>query len=46
MLIERVASDAILDEAYAWVCHRRRDHPDNAEIWWFRRNWASGNVWL
>jgi RNA-directed DNA polymerase len=41
MLIERIASDAILDEAYAWLCRRRRDYPANTDIWWFRRNWAS-----
>ncbi|MEP1352872.1 MAG: reverse transcriptase/maturase family protein [Tateyamaria sp.] len=43
MLIELMASDDILDEAYAWLCHRRRDYPANADIWWFRRNWASEN---
>ena len=41
MLIEQIASDAILNEAYAWLCHRRRDYPANADVWWFRRNWAS-----
>lgn len=40
MLIEQIASDAILDEAYAWLCHRRRDYPANADIWSFRRNWT------
>ncbi|MCE8554315.1 group II intron reverse transcriptase domain-containing protein [Ruegeria pomeroyi] len=39
MLIEQIASDAILDEAYTWLCHRRRDYPANSDIWWFRRNW-------
>lgn len=39
MLIEQIASDAVLDEAYAWLCHRRRDYPANADIWPFRRNW-------
>ena len=39
MLIERIASDAVLDEAYAWLCHRRRDYPANADIWPFRPNW-------
>ena len=41
MLNERIASDAFVDEAYVWLCHRRRDYPANADIWWFRRNWAS-----
>ncbi|WP_135505237.1 reverse transcriptase/maturase family protein [Roseovarius aestuariivivens] len=39
MLIEQIVSDDILDEAYAWLCHRRRDYPANADIWSFRRNW-------
>ena len=39
MLIELMASDDILDEAYAWLCYRRRDYPANADIWSFRRNW-------
>jgi hypothetical protein len=46
MLIGRITSDAILDEAYAWLCHRRRDYPANADVWWFRRNWASEKVRL
>jgi hypothetical protein len=41
MLIDKMASDAVLDEAYAWLRHRRRDHPANADIWSFRRNWGS-----
>jgi hypothetical protein len=40
MLIEKIASDAVLDEAYAWLCLRRKDYPDHADVWDFRRNWA------
>ena len=39
MLILKVASDAVLDEAYTWVCHRRRNYPANAHIWSLRRHW-------
>lgn len=39
MMMEQIASDAIMDEAYGWLCHRRRDYPANADIWSFRRNW-------
>jgi retron-type reverse transcriptase len=46
MLIEQIASDEILDEAYAWLCRRRRDYPTNTDIWWFRCNWASEKVRL
>ena len=23
-----------------WLCHRRRDYPDHADVWSFRRNWV------
>lgn len=39
MMMEQIASEAIMDEAYAWLCHRRLDYPANADIWSFRRNW-------
>lgn len=41
MLIGRIASSVILDEAYAWLCLRRRNYPANSDVWWFRWNWAS-----
>ena len=37
--LARLASDAILDTAYAWLCKRRRDYPANADIWSFRWRW-------
>ncbi len=39
MMLARLASDAVLDAAYGWLCHRRRDYPDNADVWSFRRHW-------
>lgn len=41
MQIVDVASDTILDAAFAWLCHRRRDYPARADIWNFRRNWTA-----
>jgi hypothetical protein len=32
MLIKRIASDAVLDEAYDWLCRRWRDFPA-ARVW-------------
>lgn len=29
-----------LDDAYAWLCHRRRHFPPNADIWHLRFHWA------
>ena len=39
MLLDQIASDAVLEDAYAWLCHRRRDYPANADVWSFRRDW-------
>ncbi|MCH8155417.1 MAG: hypothetical protein IH786_09195 [Proteobacteria bacterium] len=39
MMLSRVASDAILDAAYAWLRKRRRDYPADADVWSFRRHW-------
>jgi len=38
-LTAALASDAVLDGAFAWVCRRRRDWPADADIWSFRRDW-------
>lgn len=39
MLLDQIASDAVLEDAYAWLCHRRRDYPANADVWSLRRDW-------
>ena len=39
MPLGRLASDAVLDAAYGWLCHRRRDYPADADVWSFRRHW-------
>ncbi len=41
MLIIRIASDAILDQAYAWLCHRRKGYHANTDVWHFRWNWQA-----
>ena len=38
-LTAALASDAVLDAAFAWVCQRRRDWPADADVWSFRHNW-------
>jgi RNA-directed DNA polymerase len=30
---------AQLDDAYTWLCRRRRHFPSDADIWWFRRHY-------
>ena len=40
-LIEQVASDNVLNQAYAWLCHQRRKQHHNRDVWWLRYHWAS-----
>ena len=41
ILLDRLASDAVLDAAHEWLCHRQRDYPDHADIWSLRRDWTN-----
>ena len=40
-LLARLTSDAVLDCAYAWLCHQRRRWPDASDVWSLRRNWTA-----
>jgi hypothetical protein len=40
ILIAQLTSDAVLDAAYDWLCRRRREYPDHADIWVVRRDWG------
>ena len=35
-----------LDDAYDWLCHRRRHFPPNADVWHLRFHWAREKVHL
>ncbi len=39
-LIEEIASDEMLEQAYQWLCERRRDYSHNDEVWEVRYRWA------
>ncbi len=39
-LMEAIASDAAIDEAYAWLCERRKDYAPDADVWHLRFRWA------
>ena len=39
-LIEILTSGLVLDTACGWLCQRRKDFPDQDDIWWFRFHWA------
>ncbi len=36
-----MASESVLDTAYGWLCKRRKDYPEHADVWSFRFNWPS-----
>jgi len=37
--MSEVASNAVLEEAFSWLCHRRADYEDSADVWNVRRHW-------
>ena len=39
-VMDLIASDAVLDEAYAWLCDRRKDFSAHDEVWTLRERWA------
>uniref|UniRef100_A0A1D9G735 Uncharacterized protein n=1 Tax=Moorena producens (strain JHB) TaxID=1454205 RepID=A0A1D9G735_MOOP1 len=46
MLIEQIASDQVLYQAFAWVCDSRAHYHFNGDIWHLRRwwQWVKGGV--
>ena len=32
-LMEQIAGDAVLDEAYGWLCHQRQDASPHDDVW-------------
>ena len=46
MLMAKLISDVVLDAAYDWLCRRRRDYPDHADVWDFRHHWPAGKARL
>ncbi|MCP4267246.1 MAG: hypothetical protein GY777_17025 [Candidatus Brocadiaceae bacterium] len=39
-LIQKIASDDVIDTAYDWLCKRRRDYSHNDEVWDLSFRWA------
>jgi hypothetical protein len=37
-------TEAQLDAAFNWLCHRRRNYPDHADVWHLRFHWAREKV--
>ena len=39
-LIEEIAPDQVLEQAYQWLCDRRRNYSHNDEVWEIRYRWT------
>ncbi len=37
--LDDILDEGILESAYAWLWKRRRNYPDHADVWNFRRHW-------
>ena len=37
--MDEIASEPVLQQAYAWLCDRRRDHSPNDDVWDLRWRW-------
>ena len=37
--MDEIASESVLDQAYAWLCERRRDYSPNDDVWDVRWRW-------
>ena len=45
-VLAEIASDSILDAAFAWLCKRRQNYPADADVWNFRRDWPEDKARL
>ncbi len=45
-ILAEIASDSILDAAFAWLCKRRQNYPAHADVWNFRRDWPEDKARL
>jgi len=38
-LIEEIASNTVLEQAYRWLCERRKNDSSNNDVWDLRWRW-------
>ena len=38
--MEEIAADEVLEEAFAWLCDRRKNYSHNDEVWQVREHWV------
>ena len=41
MVLHVLATDTLLDQAFDWLCQRRKVWPAAADVWRFRRDWST-----
>ena len=46
MLIARIASDDVLEQAYQWLCQKRSHYHFNGDIWQLRRWWSEKKAYI
>ena len=39
-LMDDIASDTVLEQAYRWLCQRRKDYSHNDAVWEVRYRWS------
>lgn len=45
-LLQKIADDETLDQAYQWMCDRRKDYSHNDDVWFLRQRWHQVKPWL
>ncbi len=40
-ILTQLSAGEVLDNAFAWLCKRRRNYPADADVWSFRRRWPA-----
>ncbi len=45
-LIQKIASDSVIDSAYDWLCERRKDYSHNDDVWNIRFRWSEFKTYL
>lgn len=45
-LIEQIASEAILEQAFVWLCQKRSHYHFNGDVWHLRRWWTEKKAYI
>jgi hypothetical protein len=45
-LMTQVASDAVMNATYEWLCERQHHYHHSNDVWQVRRWWAEKKPWV